>query len=278
MNDKWRFKNLMPTLEPLINEEAKAKLIRTLEQPLAQDARQVEEELQEFFGSKLFIERAYGFGRSIDEIISVLEMSIKYTHRCIRMVLDILLETEAEDDSNASLDGKYRWSSLGISGTLRGCLLIDRPDLLLESTNLVQRLIDSPWPRETNPYTNPDYLRIQTDLTKPCINPDALGKLHAFRKKQRYDVPEYTIVSHIIQHDASAFNECIRERLNGLGSERTRARRRNITPGERFLFWELGVIALALHNGIPLTVKDEAIPIHEFPIAQRAEIKALLPE
>ncbi|MFC1601046.1 hypothetical protein ACFL34_01690 [Candidatus Sumerlaeota bacterium] len=272
---KWRFENLLPSLEGIIDAKW-GKAIERLSCPLPTSVEQAKKDLADsllYFDMLMVAERRYGFGRPMDEVVESLSVAIRWGIRRMEIILRTLLP-RIGTLSGEEVD-EYTVEILGFGDIIEKSLLIDSKDLLKESNLLVAEFIESRWPSEK--YSCVDYMEVYFHLANTARGPSLATKWERFRNKQQHDLSYYQYVAVIISRDKKQFNAILGKHiLERFGSERTRNRRRNITPSERLSLDLLGTVALALHNGIPLTFRDEAIPIHEFPITQRPEIKALL--
>ena len=272
----WRFKNMLPFLESAIDDKYQ-KAARLITSPLPKGLDQAHIELNDYllFDLGMVTDRRYGFGCPMQEVFDSIALAVLLKIRRLEIIISVVLP-HIKALSTQDIE-KYPLMMLTLGSLMEEALLIDRIDLLHEGKTLIEELIKSPWP--TGQDFDRNYAEVILFLAGSQRNADVEVKWDQFRQRQCNDLKDYKYVELIIRNDSVKFNSLLKQHiLDRFGSERTRIKRKNIAPNERFSREILGTLALALHNGIPLTIKDEAIPIHEFPIAQRPEIKALLPE
>jgi len=91
------------------------------------------------------------------------------------------------------------------------------------------------------------------------------------------DVPFSRHISHLGRRDEKQFNQALPAAIEDFhGSKEKRARKRRALPHEMVRIDYLAYVAVALDAGLRFTYFDPALPIWDFPIAQRPEIQQLL--
>ena len=91
------------------------------------------------------------------------------------------------------------------------------------------------------------------------------------------DVPFSRHISYLGLRDEEKFNQAIKVEVEEFNKPlQTRNRMRNVLPHNMVSLHHVNFIALALEAGLRFTYFDPALPIWDFPIAQRPEIQKLL--
>ncbi|MFC1601045.1 hypothetical protein ACFL34_01685 [Candidatus Sumerlaeota bacterium] len=274
--EHWRFKNIMPHLAELVDSDL-SEVQNWLLSPLPIGLDQTRERMNNRLTGHLcfMIDRRYGFGRPISDVCGAMELYINYCIKNMKTIVECVLTLVKRPSSEEAEE--FPFSDRNFKSMMGICLLIDQQEMLDEVCHHLHEMISSNWPNHL--YYSRDYAIVILGLAEGTKKHDLINYWQSFIAQRKHSIESDKLISHILEEDAEGFNHLLaRILLDKLGSERTRTRKRNIAPSDRFSLGFLEIAALALHNGIPLTFKDEAIPIHEFPIAQRPEIQALLPE
>jgi len=84
-------------------------------------------------------------------------------------------------------------------------------------------------------------------------------------------------IPHLGRLDEAEFNVALQAGIEEtIGNRETRARKRRLLPHDMVRLSPLCIVAIALDSGLRFTYYDPALPIWDFPIAQRPEIQKLL--
>ena len=256
--DRWRFNNGDSTRVPIV-ENLYAYLLSHHTPPAGLLSWDDIKDIRSIEGIDPFA-FSYTFGVPLSVIYRIVEW--------YKIILKNFIEVEIQKNEGKRAPVKYL-QYLGYS------LLMNDASGREDSITLIRKSKD-----------NSD---VDTSLTKPIhfellyeliVNPmsSELLKL-AERCEDAITVTFSNIYPAIALNDSVQFNAALaQELISMIDTEDKRRRKRKVYPTELVLLVYTAIVAFALDRGIRLEVVDSAIPIWDFPIAQRPEIQKLLPK
>lgn len=262
----WRFKNLEPGLSHIA-----AQVSEVL--PQGSDWANQHSEWKEFIdtcweGSQL-LNACYAYGLPMRQLVEAIRWDSLFQTK--RLYLEI--ENEEKYISDGELYMLPKASSSALLSQVGDSILISDGNL----TQMAHRLMDDV--EDTHDVTDEDFIPEHYEMVKrithKCFDEDTKRLAHRVKDFKSSCYSEF--ICHIACLDETSFNDSLQAEVEEfIGSKEKRARKRRVVPQDIVRLRFVGSVAIALDVGLRFTYFDPAIPIWDFPIAQRPEIQKLL--